>query len=134
MIPRQKCPGNLVLSILEYTGIYWNFISLLLYEPCYSVFARHSHINTNSDILTLCNDTCSQQSLETCVDPESQHRVIRKLKAKARDPQQLELERKEQGFSLYVNGAHSEHSKKRSPPSASRSAKTAGGRLLFYTL
>ena len=58
---------------------------------------------------------------------DSLYRVIRKLKAKARDPQQLELERKEQGFSLYVNGAHSEHSKKRSPPSGSRSAKTAGG-------
>ena len=38
MIPRQKCPGNFVLSILEYTGIYWNFISLLLYEPCYAVY------------------------------------------------------------------------------------------------
>ena len=37
VIPRQKCPGNLVLSILEYTGIYWNFISLLLYEPCVTV-------------------------------------------------------------------------------------------------
>ena len=33
-IPHQKCPGNWVLPILEYTGIYWNLISLLLYEPC----------------------------------------------------------------------------------------------------
>ena len=59
--------------------------------------------------------------------------MIRKLKAKAKDPQQLELERKEQGFSLYVNGAHSEHGKKRSPPSASRSTKTAGGQFLVYS-
>ena len=54
------------------------------------------------------------------------YRVIKKLKAKAKDPQQIELERKEQGFSLYVNGAHSEH-KKRSPPATYRTAKTAGG-------
>ena len=39
-IPRQKCPGNLVLTILEYTGIYWNLISLLLYEPCHDVLGN----------------------------------------------------------------------------------------------
>ena len=33
-IKRQKSPGNLVISILEYTGISRNLILLLLYEPC----------------------------------------------------------------------------------------------------
>ncbi|KAK2174803.1 hypothetical protein NP493_776g01007 [Ridgeia piscesae] len=57
---------------------------------------------------------------------QTARRVIKKLQAK--DTRQVELERKEQGFSLYVNGAHSNHSKKtwRSPPGTYRTAKTAG--------
>ena len=39
-ILRQKCPGNLVLSILEY----WNFISLLLYEPRLSAYDVKSFV------------------------------------------------------------------------------------------
>ena len=47
-IPCQKCPGNLVLPILEYTWISWNCISLLLYEPCYTNVAFLSSQRHNS--------------------------------------------------------------------------------------
>nr|XP_014340944.1 PREDICTED: uncharacterized protein KIAA0556 [Latimeria chalumnae] len=69
---------------------------------------------------------------------QQKNRILKRLKAK--DPKQIELERLEQGFSIYVNGANSELKKqqrKHSPQdlssSAIRSTRTAGSaeRCLF---
>ena len=53
-------------------------------------------------------------------------RLLKKLKKK--DEQQIELEKKEQGFSIYVNGANVELGRAYSgAKSRSRHTKTAGG-------
>ena len=55
-------------------------------------------------------------------------RLLKKLKKK--DEQQIELEKKEQGFSIYVNGANVELGKayaRAKSRSSSRHTKTAGG-------
>ena len=57
-------------------------------------------------------------------------RVIKKLKAK--DQRQIDLEKKEQGFTLYLNGANAALKKASDAPRTARTArrrklKTAGG-------
>jgi len=60
-------------------------------------------------------------------------RLLKKLKKK--NEQQIELEKKEQGFSIYVNGANvglgQAYSRAKSR-SSSRHTKTAGGEILSY--
>ena len=54
-------------------------------------------------------------------------------KLKSKDKKQQELERKEQGFSLYLNGANVDLKLGGSSGrKTSRKAKTAGGRLILH--
>lgn len=64
-------------------------------------------------------------------------RVLKRLKVKA--PREIELEKLEQGFSIYLNGANAEASRKQSrisnhksvtSPPARKPARTAGMSLL----
>ena len=61
------------------------------------------------------------------------YRLLKKLKEK--NEQEIELEKKEQGFSIYVNGANVElgqaYSRAKSG-SSSRHAKTAGGEITIF--
>lgn len=61
------------------------------------------------------------------------YRLLKKLKEK--NEQEIELEKKEQGFSIYVNGANVElgqaYSRAKSR-SSSRHAKTAGGEIIIF--
>jgi hypothetical protein len=59
------------------------------------------------------------------------HRILKRLKTK--EPKEIELERLEQGFSIYLNGANASKQTKRpcqksvtSPPPALRATHTAG--------
>lgn len=55
-------------------------------------------------------------------------RLLKKLKKK--NEQQIELEKKEQGFSIYVNGANVELGRAYSR-AKSRHSKTAGGEMFY---
>jgi len=55
---------------------------------------------------------------------EQRNKLVKKLRAK--DEKQLELEKKEQGFSLYLNGANVDlHINRRNTPDTSRKTRTA---------
>ena len=54
-------------------------------------------------------------------------RLLKKLKAK--DKKQKDLEKREQGFSLYLNGANVDLNLRKTGHKSSRKAKTADGML-----
>ncbi|XP_035694968.1 protein KIAA0556-like isoform X6 [Branchiostoma floridae] len=80
-----------------------------------------------------------ESSLKEEIDPsyeeyllllQQRNRLVKKLKQK--DDKQIELERREKGFALYVNGANQKGRKGKTPsppkqPKSARRSKTAGG-------
>ncbi len=59
---------------------------------------------------------------------QQRNRLLKKLKEK--DKKQQDLERREQGFSLYLNGANVDLKLGKASQKSSRKAKTAGGKKI----
>ena len=97
-------------------------------KPDFALCYHKSHVTYTAPQIELCQDV-SQQSYSSFFSAFP-HRLLKKLKKK--NEQQIELEKKEQGFSIYVNGANVElgraYSRAKSR-SSSRHTKTAGGKL-----
>ncbi|XP_069373177.1 katanin-interacting protein isoform X2 [Paralichthys olivaceus] len=81
------------------------------------------------------NEACQEEKLASAVDDtlneylialQHKNRILKRLKAK--DPRDIELEKLEQGFSIYLNGANAEASRKL-PKSSSHKSTTSSPAL-----